>query len=144
MQGALLHLKLFVGIPVFFTDTLIQTLALFRQIYSQFAVNSQPRKVRRVNKKSFFKEKQKVLFLENLPGIGYKRALSLLENFKSIEKVLLASEEELSAISGIGKKTAKRIYEFVHSLSKQEVKDLDYNIDYRKQKFVIEDNVYEL
>ncbi len=148
IQGALIHLKLFVGIPIFYSESQTKTIELFHQISSQFAKNTQPRKTKKVTKKTnkhgVYKEKQKVLFLENLPGIGYQRAFSLLKTFGTIESVMKASIEELAKIQGIGKITAKRIYEFIHSTYKQENPESIYNMHHKRQKFVKDDNVYLL
>lgn len=47
--------------------------------------------------------------LQSLPGIGTERARALLEHFGSVEACILASAEELSAVDGIGRKTAEAI-----------------------------------
>jgi ERCC4-type nuclease len=47
--------------------------------------------------------------VEMLPMVGPKMALSLLENFGTIENLSTASEEELLKIEGMGKKKARAI-----------------------------------
>jgi len=44
-----------------------------------------------------------------LPGIGYERAIRLLDTFGSVEAVISAGSEELQAVDGIGKKIAEKI-----------------------------------
>lgn len=47
--------------------------------------------------------------LSSIPGISTVLARRLLENFKSVENVVNATEDELSEIKGLGKKRATRI-----------------------------------
>ena len=47
--------------------------------------------------------------LENIPGIGKKRRLLLLEKFGSLEKIKLAAMDKLQKIPGITQNLAKRI-----------------------------------
>ncbi|MFM2025088.1 MAG: hypothetical protein RLZZ56_1101 [Actinomycetota bacterium] len=49
--------------------------------------------------------------LEEIPGLGQKRARLLLKTFGSAKRVKLASVEELSDVPGIGPALAKSIYE---------------------------------
>lgn len=60
------------------------------------------------------KRKTQLHILQELPGIGPERALTLLERFGSIEAVLTASAKELAMVKGIGKHTAKSIQWAVH------------------------------
>ena len=45
-----------------------------------------------------------------IPGIGEKTMLALLSHFKSVKRLKLASETEISVVIGMSK--AKKIYEF--------------------------------
>ncbi|WP_281246540.1 helix-hairpin-helix domain-containing protein [Desulfovibrio litoralis] len=49
--------------------------------------------------------------LLRLPGIGEKTARLLLTHFGSIKEILLAKEEGLAEIAGIGKQKAKQIWQ---------------------------------
>jgi ERCC4-type nuclease len=51
--------------------------------------------------------------VEDLPGIGPKRARALLERFGSLSVLFAATEEELSRVSGIGVKTARELRELL-------------------------------
>jgi ERCC4-type nuclease len=51
--------------------------------------------------------------VEDLPGIGPKRASALLERFGSLRLLFSATEEELGQVEGIGAKTAHEVYEFL-------------------------------
>jgi len=54
-----------------------KTIELFNLIVRQYTKTPQPRRVKTVNKpfnkNKFHTDKQKVIFLQNLPGIGYQR-----------------------------------------------------------------------
>lgn len=52
--------------------------------------------------------------LDEIPGVGPARRKTLLKHFKDIELVRNATLEELEAVSGIPKSTAKYIYNFFH------------------------------
>jgi DNA excision repair protein ERCC-4 len=44
-----------------------------------------------------------------LPGIGFERAVRLLDKFGSVEAVISAGSSELQAVYGIGKNVADKI-----------------------------------
>ena len=48
--------------------------------------------------------------IELIPGIGEKTMLTLLKHFKSVKRLKLATEKEISEVVGVSK--AKKIYEF--------------------------------
>ncbi len=50
--------------------------------------------------------------MNDIPNIGEKKKTLLLKHLGSVEKIKSASLEELSALPGIGKKTAQMIYDF--------------------------------
>jgi len=52
--------------------------------------------------------------LDEIPGIGEKRKTALLVEFGSLERLKKAPVEEIGGIPGIGKKTARKIYEALH------------------------------
>ncbi len=49
--------------------------------------------------------------LTEIEGIGAKKRAALLEKFKTIDKIIDASVEELASVEGIGEELAKRIYQ---------------------------------
>ena len=57
----------------------------------------------------------KMLLLESLPGVGGVLAHNLINKFLTLEKVAIASREELQEVEGIGKIKAKKIYELFHN-----------------------------
>lgn len=52
--------------------------------------------------------------LDKIPGIGAKRKIILFKYFGSIENLKKLSEDEIARVPGIGRKTAKIIYETLH------------------------------
>ena len=50
--------------------------------------------------------------LDDIPGVGTKKKMILLKEFKSVKNIKEKTEEELSAIKGIDKRTAKNIVEY--------------------------------
>ena len=56
---------------------------------------------------------RKLFMLQGLPGVGPRIAKRMLERFGSVEKVIAASEHELSCVEGIGRKKASMIREVV-------------------------------
>jgi len=51
--------------------------------------------------------------VEDLPGIGPKRARALLERFGSLREVFAATEEQLRLVPGIGARMARELHEFL-------------------------------
>ncbi|MBB4801110.1 excinuclease ABC subunit C [Flavobacterium nitrogenifigens] len=51
--------------------------------------------------------------VESIPGIGEKTMTTLIKHFKSVKRLKLATEKEISAVVGVSK--AKKIVEFYHS-----------------------------
>jgi excinuclease ABC subunit C len=54
--------------------------------------------------------------LETIPGVGEKTRVMLLKHFKSVKRLALASENEISAVVGVAK--AKKIHEFYKAINK--------------------------
>lgn len=52
--------------------------------------------------------------LDNIPGIGEKRKISLLKTLKSIDEVKNASVDELAEVNLINRSLAETIYEYFH------------------------------
>ena len=48
--------------------------------------------------------------VESIPGIGEKTMLTLIQHFKSVKRLKLASEKEISDVIGVSK--AKKIVDF--------------------------------
>ena len=54
--------------------------------------------------------------LSQISGLGPSRIRKLLEHFKSIDAIRIASKEELSKVKGLGKNSVNDIYEYFHEL----------------------------
>lgn len=54
--------------------------------------------------------------LENIDGIGAKKARTVMNHFKTLTKLKEAKIEDISAIKGIGTKDAEKIYEYLKQI----------------------------
>jgi excinuclease ABC subunit C len=52
--------------------------------------------------------------IETIPGIGEKTMLTLIKHFKSVKRLKLATEKEISEVVGASK--SKKIIEFYHKI----------------------------
>jgi ERCC4-type nuclease len=64
----------------------------------------------RGEKRALTDRQQQIFIVESLPGVGPVLARELLERFKSVEKVVKASERDLRQVPKIGKKKAREIH----------------------------------
>jgi len=108
IQGALITLTVFLGIPLLRSRNLQETanLMLYTARQNQSIASGA---LHRHGIRPRGKRKTQLHILQGLPGIGPERALTLLDRFGSVEAVLTASAEELVMIKGIGKHTAESI-----------------------------------
>jgi excinuclease ABC subunit C len=53
--------------------------------------------------------------LDDIPGVGKKRKMTLLNSFGDLAKIKSATVEAISKVEGIGGKQGRIIYEFLHS-----------------------------
>lgn len=106
IQGALITVTLFYGIPLLRTRTPEETactmLFAARQA-AAVAADALPRPGYRPRGK----RSRQFFILQGLPGIGPERARRLLDRFGSVETVMRASTEELCAVPGIGERIAQ-------------------------------------
>lgn len=118
IQGALVHLSVFLGIPILRSKNMEETLELIIKAgkqaekcdvisYRRAYINHQKARKNNINK-------LQVQVLQNLSGIGKQRAIELLKSFGSLKKVFNATETELLDVPGIGSKTAKAIHYLVN------------------------------
>ena len=109
VQGALIALAVDFKIPVFFfSDEVRLGDFLFALGFREQLLKPREMKLQ-FSKKGLSLEQQQRLIVESLPMIGPKGALSLLGHFKTIEKIINASEKDLRKVKGIGGKRAKQI-----------------------------------
>ena len=108
IQGALITLSVIFGIPLLRSVSPEESACLMlyaaRQIQTVVS-GAIPRKGARPKGKRGLQ----LYILQGLPGVGPARASHLLARFGSIENVLHAQADALSALPGIGPATARRI-----------------------------------
>jgi ERCC4-type nuclease len=108
IQGALVTLTLFLGIPLLRSMDPEETAGLILLAARQGRAHASgllPRKGTRPRGKSRVQGR----ILQGLPGVGPERARRLLERFGTIEDVFTASADALASVPGIGKATAEAI-----------------------------------
>ncbi len=111
IKGALLSVSLCWQIPIVYSTDVNDSAHMMIMAGNQLLKESYPNFQRARNSKNF--RKKAIYFLQGLPTVGPVMAKVLLEKFDTIENVILASEEELMEIEGLGKKKAKLIREFL-------------------------------
>lgn len=108
IQGALIAVTIFFGIPVLRSMDCEESARLMVYAARQakwFGARALPRH----GKRPRGKRKAQLALLQGLPCVGPERAQRLLDRFGSVEAVLTAATEELTAVDGIGKRTARKI-----------------------------------
>lgn len=112
VQGALITLSVFFGLPVLRSLDPQETVQLIRYTAQQgarFAEGGVPRAGYRPKGR----KARQLYVLQSLPGIGKKRAATLLEHFGGVEAVMSATEDELAQVAGIGIPIAEKIRNLV-------------------------------
>ncbi len=108
LQGALITLSIGYGLPILRSMDGEETARLMLYAARQarmFASGAYPRK----GKRPTGKRKAQLALLQELPGVGPDRAARLIEQFGSVEAVLLAEIKQLRQVQGIGQRTAEAI-----------------------------------
>jgi Fanconi anemia group M protein len=105
IRGFLLSILLKYRVPVIFTKNYMDT-ARFLSVLAKRKPREFPLNV---NKKSLNKKERLQFILEGFPGIGPKTAKKLLKKFKTIKKIINATEEELRKILGKKAEIIKKI-----------------------------------
>ena len=111
IKGALLSVSLCWQIPIIYSSDindsakmlLMSANQMLKENYNYFRNSKNPKNP----------EKKAVYFLQGLPSVGPVLAKALLERFGTVENVILADEEELLAIEGLGKKKVRQIRTFL-------------------------------
>ncbi|USE37035.1 ERCC4 domain-containing protein [Endozoicomonas sp. SCSIO W0465] len=116
IQGALVMVSLYFGIPVLRSMNPNETAALLIMMGRQWSkfrgvMNVSDMGSRPAHSKD--PHRQTLNMLQCLPGVGSLKARALLQKFGSIEAVLLSTVEELAQTRGIGRKTAQSIKQMV-------------------------------
>jgi DNA excision repair protein ERCC-4 len=108
IQGALVTVSLFLGLPILRTRGPAETLRTFEFAARQARTISSgalQRRGRRPKGKAALRRH----ILQGLPGIGPARAASLLERFGTVQAVLSADGAEIASVPGIGPRTAELV-----------------------------------
>jgi len=113
LQGALITLTVFLGIPLLRARNLQETahLMVYTARQNQSIASGA---LHRHGVRPRGKRKTQMHILQGLPGIGPGRARLLLKEFGSVVAILTASAEELACIRGVGNHTVKAIHWAVH------------------------------
>lgn len=111
LQGALIHITMFMGVPVLRAMDARESARLMLYAARQDSALNQknPMVKRQQPNRIKGKQKRQLYLLQGLPGIGPQRARALLEKFGSIEKILSADAKDLHEVPGIGYHTAENI-----------------------------------
>lgn len=111
IQGAILHIALFKGIPILRAMTPQESARIMIYAGSQNERMKIPKQVTMSTQGKFVHNKRRaqLMLLQSLPGVGPQRANELLKTFGSVNKILQATEKELAETQCIGKATAHKI-----------------------------------
>ncbi|KAG2479677.1 MAG: Heavy metal resistance protein CzcA [Nitrosopumilales archaeon] len=114
--GAVSSIALDFKIPVIATPSADHTAKLLVSLCSRKELPKGPflKKI----KKSNDIQKQQLVALSSLPGVGEKLAIRMLEKFGSPLKVFNASSTELAKVQGLGNARAKKIKKMLEMKSK--------------------------
>ena len=113
IRGALISVSVSWQIPILYTQDTSETCKVLLLIGSQVMLNDHPLarhgwKPKRIRSRQLY-------FLQGLPAVGPKIALSLLNDLGSLEKIINATKEELVKVAGIGPRKAAGIRNFIRT-----------------------------
>ena len=114
--GALSTVAIDFKIPIIPTPSASHTAKLLVSLASRKNASKGP--LLKKIKKSNDIQKQQLLVLSSLPGVGEKTAIRMLEKFGTPLKVLSTSTIDLAKISGLGESRAKKIKKMLEGKSK--------------------------
>jgi DNA excision repair protein ERCC-4 len=109
LQGALITLTLFLGIPLLRSADAEESAQLMLYAARQFDALAKQAPRLSKGKRPKGKRKTQLRILQSFPGIGPGIAQNLLQQFGSIEAILAADEQALLGVAGIGTGRAKAI-----------------------------------
>ncbi|MBN1184269.1 MAG: hypothetical protein JXB49_18410 [Bacteroidales bacterium] len=111
IKGALISVSLCWQIPIIYSTDVKDSAHTIIMAAKQLLKENFTYFKRSGNSKNL--KKKAICFLQGLPSVGPVLAKALLEKFDTIENVILADDEELLEIEGLGKKKVKLIREFL-------------------------------
>lgn len=108
IQGSLVTVGLFIGLPILRSKDPGETADLFRYVACQgraVAAGALKRPSRRVSGKRALQ----MHLLQGVPGVGPERAKHLIERFGSVRAVFNADEADLASVHTVGPRIADLI-----------------------------------
>ncbi len=114
IRGMISSIILDFGIPVLYTKNFKDTAALLAVIAKREQIKNIKEVSLHTQKPMTLKEHQEYI-VSSLPGIGPNLAKPLLKKFRTVKRVINASEDKLKKIGLIGEKKAKRIKEVLEN-----------------------------
>ncbi len=114
IRGMLASIVVDFNVPILYTKHFKDTAALLAVIAKREQLKQLKEVTLHTQKPLTLKEQQEYV-VSSLPGVGATLSKPLLKKFKTVKKVINASEEKLKKIDLIGEKKAKRIKEVLES-----------------------------
>jgi DNA excision repair protein ERCC-4 len=108
IQGALVTVTLFCGIPLLRARTPVETVRTMLYAAQQGQAYSAD-SLARHGYRPRGKRARQLFILQGLPGVGPERARQLIARFGTVQAVVQASSTELESVPGIGKGTVEKL-----------------------------------
>jgi Fanconi anemia group M protein len=116
VRGALASIAVDFGVPTIFTRDEKDTAGLLAAIVKREREEGREEIQIRGDKRILTLREQQESIIAGLPKVNIVLARRLLQEFKSVEKVFNATEEELTRVQGVGKKIARDIRRVITAL----------------------------
>jgi DNA excision repair protein ERCC-4 len=110
VKGALISIKTIWYVPVIFSTSIKDTIDTLILMGRQDEKNEDVVPLRGGYRPKRLKNRQ-LYILQGLPKVGPAIATRLLNHFRSVSRIINATEEELMEVEGIGKSSARKIRE---------------------------------
>lgn len=118
IQGAMIHLTVFMGISILRSVGPAETARLIKYTGMQLTAKHQAKRNRSFIKHSEMKlnpsQQDGMGVLMSIPGIGCEKALSIMDRYRNLREIFNAELDELQEIRGIGPKLAENIYQLIN------------------------------
>ncbi len=112
IRGALLTVAVEYGVPIIPTEDQDETASVIALLASREQKEGHDPKLHGHKTARTLKEQQEYL-ISAIPSVGPRVARNLLKHFGSIERIMMAKQEELQDVEMVGPKIAERIRELV-------------------------------
>ncbi len=113
IKGALSSIMLDYQVPIFFTDSVKETVSFLYLIAKREQLGKGKEIRLRIGRKGLSDSELQQFVVESLPSIGPTLAKNLLRKFGSVKKVFSADEKKLMKTDKIGEKKAKEIRKLI-------------------------------